>query len=325
MNSNIHITEIQKQNTRNAIVITGAARSGTSLLGKLVSTLEGVDYHFEPTMVWVLSALLSMKALSPEVAAVLLQLYLHEDLLVESAHGRKANLRPGDDSLVLNSIHWAELLSRWQAVSNRNDAIRYISDKQLQLAFKTPSVIDAVPFFEAALPESKFLIIMRDGRDVVKSTLEKQWLSDEGLKDNYWPYKRVDGIMAPHLVEDSRVSDWATMNEATRACYLWRRDAEFALQVRDSGLGNRLHIISYEDLRRNPGAIMDEIAEFLSTKVTDLTKLGILSVRPMADKNDTEKSHDFLSQVEVNELKKFNELNAAWGYFLSNLIKFHQK
>ena len=314
MNNNIHITEIQKQNTKNTIVITGSPRSGTSLLGRLISTLEGIDYHFEPTMVSVLSALLSMKALSPEVASVLLQLHLHEDLLLESAHGRKANLRPGDDSLVLNSIHWTELLTRWQAVSNHNDAIRYISDKHLQLAFKTAGIIDLIPFLEVALPESRFIIIMRDGRDVVKSIIKKRWLSDEGLEDNYWPYKLVDGIKAPHLVEDSMVGDWAKMNEVTRACYLWRRDAEFALQARDSGLGKRLHILSYEELGRNPGASMDEIAKFLSTRITDLTMSGILSVRPMADKKEAGKNDDFLREVDVNELKKFNELNAAWGY-----------
>lgn len=314
MNNEIHIAEIQQQNTKSTLVITGAPRSGTSLLGKLVSTLEGIEYHFEPPMVWVLSALLSMKALSPETASVLLRLHLHEDLLLESAHGRKANLRPGDDSLVLNSMPWAELFSRWQNIHNRDDAIQYISDRHLRLAFKTPSVIDAIPFFKAALPESKFLMIMRDGRDVVKSIIKKRWLSDAGLEGNYWPYKMVDGIKAPHLVEDSMVDAWAKMNEATRACYLWRRDAEFAIQARDSGLGNRLHILSYEELRQDPGAIMGELAKFLSTRTTDLTKLGIMSVRPMAGKAESVKTYDFLSEVDVDELKKFNALNAAWGY-----------
>lgn len=314
MNHKISISEIQKQNTKNSLVITGAPRSGTSLLGKLVSTLDGIEYHFEPPMVWVLSALLSMKALSPEVASVLLQIHLHEDLLLESAHGRKANLRPGDDSMVLNSIHWAELLSRWQNIRNRDDAIRFISDKKLRLAFKTPSVIDAIPFFKEALPESVFIIIMRDGRDVVKSIIQKKWLSNEFLEDNYWPYKTIDGNKATHLVGDSMVGEWAKMNEATRACYLWRRDAEFALQVKDGGLGDRLHILSYEELRRDPGTNMEEIAKFLSTKTTNLTKLGTMSVRPMAGKRESEKTYDFLNEVDANELRKFTELNAAWGY-----------
>lgn len=314
MDNKIDLAEIQKKNTKNTIVVTGAPRSGTSLLGKLVSTLEGIEYHFEPPMVWGLSALLSMKALSPEVASVLLQLHLHEDLLLESAHGRKANLRPGDDSLVLNSIHWPELLSRWQNIRNRDDAINYIADRKLRLAFKMPSVMDAIPFFDATLPESQFIVIMRDGRDVVKSIIKKRWLSDEGLKNNYWPFKIVNGNKVPHLVEDSMVGEWVKMNEATRACYLWRRDAEFAIQAKNSGLGNRLHILSYEELRQNPDAIMDELAQFLSTQATNLTKLGIMSVRPMADKTGDVKNYDFLGGVEANELKKFNELNAAWGY-----------
>ncbi|MCQ8127924.1 sulfotransferase family protein [Methylomonas rivi] len=314
MNTDVRIADSQQQNIKNTLVITGAPRSGTSLLGKLISTLDGIDYHFEPPMVWVLASLLSMKALSPDVASVLLRLHLHEDLLLESAHGRKANLRPGDDSLVLNSMHWPELLSRWQTIRNRDDAIRYVSERQLRLAFKTPSVIDAIPFFESALPECKFIIIMRDGRDVVKSILQKRWFSDEGMKDNYWPYKVVDGVSTTHLVEDSMVGQWATMNEATRACYLWRRDAEFALEAKKRGLGDRLYMLSYEALRLDPTGMMEQIAKFLSTTTTDLTKLSTLSVRPMAENPLSGKRYDFLNDVDVGELKKFNELNSAWGY-----------
>ncbi|MHB1530107.1 MAG: sulfotransferase [Acidiferrobacteraceae bacterium] len=314
MSNSIHIAKIQTQNTRNTLVITGAPRSGTSLLGKLISTLEGIEYHFEPPMVWILSALLSMEALSPEVASVLLQLHLHEDLLLESVHGRKANLRPGDDSMVLNSIQWAELQSRWQGIRNRDDAVRYIADRKLRLAFKTPSVIDAIPFFMKALPESKFIIIMRDGRDVVRSIIKKGWLSDEGLEENYWPYKVILGKNVPHLVEDAMVEQWVSMTAATRACYLWRRDAEFALQTKVLGLGDRLHIMSYEALRRDPGKVMDEIAQFLSTKPTDLTRLGNMSVRPIASRPESRETIDFLKEVDADELRKFHDLNAEWGY-----------
>jgi hypothetical protein len=310
----INLTEAQKKNTKDTLIITGAPRSGTSLLGKLISTLGEIEYHFEPPLVWVLSGLLSMKAISPSVASLLLQLYLHEELFIESVHGRKANLRPGDDSLVLNSIPWAELNLRWQVIRNRDDAVRYIADKKLRLALKMPSVVDAIPFFKEALPESKFIIIMRDGRDVVRSIIKKGWLSNDGLEENYWPYKVIDGKKIPHLVEDSMAIQWGNMNEATRACYLWRRDAEFALQARESGLGDRLHILSYEELRQNPSAIMDELAQFLSTRTTDLTKLGTMSVRPMADKMASEKNYDFLDMVHIDELKKFTEMNAAWGY-----------
>ncbi len=309
----INLAEIQKKNTKNTLVITGAPRSGTSLLGKLVSTLEGIEYHFEPPMVWALSGLLSMKAISPAAASILLQLYLHEDLFVESVHGRKANLRPGDDSLVLNSIGWPELLSRWQGIRNRNDSLRYIEDRKLRLAFKMPSVIDAIPFMQTALPESKFIIIMRDGRDFASSIIKKGWLSNDGLSDNYWPYKEIDGEKIPHLVEDFMAKKWVQMSEVTRACYLWRRDAEFTLQIKDLGLGDRLLIVSYEDLRRQPDQIMEKIAGFLATKTTDLTQLGIKLVRPIKGGHDPKK-YDFLHEAEAEELDRFREMNARWGY-----------
>jgi len=306
----INIANIQNENTKNTIIITGAPRSGTSLLGKLISTLGGIEYHFEPPMVWVLSALMSMKVLSPEIASYLLRLYLHEDLFIESAHGRKVNLRPQDDSLVLNSIHWGELLSRWQHIKNREDAINYIAAKKLRLALKVPSVIDAIPFYAEAMPESQFIIIKRNGGDVVRSIVKKGWLSDEGLNENYWPYKIIDGHKVPHLVEDAVAAKWAQWNAPTRACYLWRRDAEFALQVQGRGLGERLHIISYEDLRRNPKQAMGEVAQFLSTEITDLTELGIRSVRPFGSVSGVD---DIFIDVEPDELRKFREINATWG------------
>lgn len=314
MSSDVRIADIQRQNTRNTLVITGAPRSGTSLLGKLISTLEGIDYHFEPPMVWVISALLSMNKLSPDVASVLLQLHLHEDLFVEAVHGRKVNLRPGDDSLVLNSMPWSELLSRWQNIRNRNDAIRYISDNKMRLAIKTPSVLDAIPFFVSVLPESKFVVIMRNGRDVVRSIVKKGWLSDEGLKDNYWPYKVTGQEQVPHLVEDAMVDKWVKMNEATKACYLWRRDAEFAIQVRDSGLGARIHFLSYEELRKEPVEVMEKIAGFLATRTTDMTRMGVMTVRPLPEKAESERGNDAFIDVDAVELEKFNSLNEAWGY-----------
>lgn len=311
----VDVTDIQKRNTEGTIIITGAPRSGTTLLGTLISTLGGIEYYHEPPMVWALTALLSMKALSPSVAACLLQLYLHEELFVESVHGRRANLRPSDDSLVLRSIHWEELVARWQTIKNRGDAMQYISDKRLRLAVKTPSILEFIDFLQAALPKSKFIIIIRDGRDVVRSILKKEWLTDEGLKENYWPYKVINGQKLPTFVEDAVADRWAKMNASTRACYLWRRDAEFALEIKDKApIKDRLQIVFYEKLRQSPDQVMKDLAGFIPTDLTDLTELAIRSVRPLGEKSRQQPEGDFLHIVEPDELHKFTEMNRAWCY-----------
>ncbi len=311
----IGLADVQEHNTATAIIITGAPRSGTSLLGKLISTLGNIEYHHEPPMLWLLTGLLSMKVLSQSVASCFLKAYLHEELLVESVHGRRANLRPSDESLVLKSIRWEELLSRWQNIKNRTDAVKYIAEKNMRLAVKMPSVSEWIPFFGTALPQSRFIIIVRDGRDVVRSILKKGWLTDEGLRDNYWPYKLVGGQKVPSLVEDSVAEKWTKMNAATRACYLWRVDVEAALQIKGkASLKERLHIIQYEELRKNPLHVMREAATFLSTEFTDLTESGIRSVRPLSAIPERHAEDDFSDAVEHDELRKFREINAVWGY-----------
>jgi hypothetical protein len=310
----VDLAEAQKKNIENTIVITGAGRSGTSVLGRLISTLNAVKYHYEPPMVWMLAGLLSMKVLEPSVAEWLLRYYLHEELLCESASGRRANLRPMDESLVLNAIPWHELISRMVSVRTRNDAIRLILEKKLRLAIKSPSIIDAVPFIAGALPKAQFIVIVRRGHDVVRSVLNKGWLSDEGLQNNYYPYKVVGGIRIPHLVEDELAGKWLRWDAVTRACYMWRRDAEFARPLLSGEFKRRVHFVSYEKLVVSPEDVMSGVSTFLLAEPTDLTRTTMMSVRPPKEASGSGCTANLFDSVDKEQLRLFNEANAAWQY-----------
>lgn len=307
---NMEIADIQKQNTQRLVVLTGAPRSGTSLLGRLLATLEGIDYHYEPPMVWMVSALLSMGRLEPDVATMLLRVYLHEDLLCESVAGRKANLRPNDESLVLDAIGWKELVKRWSSVRNRADALDYIRGHRLVPAVKMPSIVDSVAFLANAFPESRTVLIMRDGREVVRSILRKGWFTDEGIESNYWPHKVVDGRKMPHLVADADAGRWLAMNPASRACYLWRRDAELAAGLRRTMAPERLYLLRYEDLLSRPAETMRALAQFLGSGLTRLTELGLMEVRPPGAMPDA----GVLADVDATELARFLAQQDEWGY-----------
>ncbi len=309
---NAELAECQVENTKNTIFITGAPRSGTSILGKLISTLEGIDYHFEPPTLYVMAGMISMGALPCASAIALLRAYFHEDLLCPSVSGIRANLRPGDDSLVLHSISWEELLSRWHDIRNRADALEYIAARKIRLAVKMPSILDTIPVLARGFSQSRFVIIKRDGRDVVRSIVKKQWLSDEGLRESYWPYKIVDGRKLPHLVEDSVAEKWTKWNAPTRACYIWRRDAEFGLQTERLNMANRLHVVSYEGLTEDPESVIRGIGRFLSTRTTGFTRSNLAAVRPRQAANG--RDDGIFRDVEPDELKKFDKTNVAMGY-----------
>jgi hypothetical protein len=216
---------------------------------------------------------------------------------------------------VLKSIEWEELLSRWQKIRNRADAIQHIEQKGLRLALKMPSIIDSIPFLAEALPQARFVIIVRDGRDVVRSIVKKEWLTDAGLKDNYWPYKTIDGHLVPAFVDDSVASSWKGMNAATRACYLWRRDVELGLNIaKTASLKDRLHVVMYEELRQQPREVMTRLADFLSTGLSELTELGVRAVRPPGAVQESSTNYQFLDQVDQDELRRFSDLSARLGY-----------
>ncbi|MBN9048429.1 MAG: sulfotransferase [Rhizobiales bacterium] len=309
----VDLADVQKKNIENTIVISGAPRSGTTLLGRLVSTMANVEYHYEPPTFWMICGLLAMKAVDPQAAEWLLRFYLHEELLCESVSGRRANLRPTDDSLVLNSIHWPDLMHRMTTVRNRDDALRYIAEKGSRLAIKMPSVIDAMPLIAQALPRSQYIIIVRNGWDVVASVKKKGWLSDEGLKNNYYPYKMVDGIRVPHLVEDEHAQDWIQWSAVTRACYLWRRDTEFSQAVQKSDFKGRVFFMPYEKLISTPEKTLGEVSQFISADFTDLTKLGILAIK--TDKEvGAANARALAAECDPEQLRQFQAANAVWGY-----------
>lgn len=309
----IELAEAQKKNVENAIVISGAPRSGTTLLGRLVSTMSNVEYHFEPPTFWMICGLLAMKALDPEAAMWLLRFYFHEELLCESVSGRRANLRPKDDSMLLNSIHWPDLMNRMTTIKNRDDALRQIAEKGSRLAVKMPSVIDAMPLTAKALPKSQYIIIVRNGWDVVASTKRKGWYSGEGLESNCYPYKMVDGVRVPHLLEDKFAKNWSQWSEVTRACYFWRRDSEFAQVVQKSDFKDRVLFLSYERLISEPEKTLGDVSRFISADFTDLTKLGILAIKTEKEVGAAN-ARALAAECDPEQLRQFQAANAVWGY-----------
>ena len=108
-----------------------------------------------------------------------------------------------------------------------------------------------------AYPEAHAVHVVRDGRDVVCSLLERGWLRDDrtGRDD-------VGAGFGAHVrpwVEPDRASRFAEASEATRAAWAWRRHVQAAHSV-DS---DRVVEIRYEQLVGEPAAAAQLLAERL--------------------------------------------------------------
>jgi hypothetical protein len=117
----------------------------------------------------------------------------------------------------------------------------------------------------AAYPEAIAVHVIRDGRDVVCSLLERGWLrSDrEGGDDARQAY----GAYARFWVEPERREEFEGASETRRAAWAWRRYVTAAQAVPD-----RTVELRYEALVENPHAEADRLAAALGTQAEPLRR-----------------------------------------------------
>jgi hypothetical protein len=107
-----------------------------------------------------------------------------------------------------------------------------------------------------AYPEAVAVHVIRDGRDVVTSLLERGWLSAEraGADDARLPF----GPQARFWVESGREDEFARVSDTTRAAWAWRRYVEAARAVPE-----RTVEVRYEQLAADPAGAAAPVANAL--------------------------------------------------------------
>ena len=157
----------------------------------------------------------------------------------------------------LSPVSAASRLRRILALSRRVGLIGAVRpvEQTPEMAF----VVGAIPL---AYPDARVVHIIRDGRDVVCSLLEKPWLRREQVQadDAGVPY----GEYARFWVEPDRREQFERASDARRAAWGWRsyvtaaRTAEKALEIR------------YEDLVADRGAVAATLADYLAVPAQPL-------------------------------------------------------
>jgi endonuclease YncB( thermonuclease family) len=117
-----------------------------------------------------------------------------------------------------------------------------------------------------AFPEARFVHIVRDGRDVACSLLERGWLraGRGGGDDAGLPY----GAGARFWVEPERREEFRAASDARRAAWAWRRYVSAAR----AAPAERLHELRYEALTADPAGTARVLAGFLDAPVNELSQ-----------------------------------------------------
>ena len=130
---------------------------------------------------------------------------------------------------------------------------------------QTPETVFVAEAAALAFPSARFVHIVRDGRDVACSLLDRGWLSQGrgGGDDAGLPY----GAEPRFWVEPARVEEFRTTSDARRAAWAWRAYVQAARSLHE-----RAHEIRYERMVADPDAVAAELAVFLDAPASELAR-----------------------------------------------------
>jgi Sulfotransferase family len=157
-----------------------------------------------------------------------------------------------------------------------------------------------------AYPEAVAIHVIRDGRDVVTSLLERGWLSAErtGADDARLAF----GAHARFWVERGREEEFARVSDATRAAWAWRRYVTAARTVPE-----RTVEVRYEQLVADPAATAAPVADRLGV-APGLVAEAFASVH---DRSSGRWRRDLTSEQLSDIEREAGDTLVALGYELS--------
>jgi hypothetical protein len=156
-----------------------------------------------------------------------------------------------DELAALPADEAARRLRRTLAISRRVGLVGSVRPVE-----QTPELAHLVDVLPVAYPDATILHIVRDGRDVVSSLLEKPWLRpDQARTDDagvsYGAYARF-------WVEPERRAEFERVSDARRAAWAWRR---YVMAAR--GATAPVVELRYETLARDPAGVARDLASSL--------------------------------------------------------------
>jgi hypothetical protein len=256
--------EYTKYVLNRCIFISGPARSGTTIVGKIIGSCENIEYSFEPPM--LLAILANSNSMDDDLLQYLLEAYLVEDVFASLVSGRGYNTNYQDYSSII-SMKTIEFIEKKRKISLRKEEVVSMFGEQI-LSFKSPSMSLYIKRFKELFADSQVIITHRHPADVIRSILEKGWFSSRS--DISWPFKSCESNRTvPFFVEEEFCEEWNKISEIDKCAYYYLRITE-ARETFDHIL------VDYQKLTENPKKIISNLMETIGlaegSKTQDLIK-----------------------------------------------------
>lgn len=288
------ITSIDKM-----VVIGGVARSGTTLMGKLVNSLSKTEYYYEPPM--LANLLLKKNELSKESLKELIKFYFYDNFLLDSLAGRNINLNKNDDSCILSAKNEQDVKKRQKRSHTRIELEKLARD--VNFSFKLPEIVFFLKTLDAIFPKNVKILLYREHNAVISSILRKKWFSDLNIKDTspsqIYASEIIQGVKIPYWIKKQDLKFWIRSDEINRCAYYYKRCLEEVVKNSKSSI-----IIDYDQLIKKPNEIFSKLVNKIGFKYGQKTKEILSTI-----KSKKKKIHDFKLKIDsklISDISKFN-------------------
>ncbi|WP_103665865.1 sulfotransferase [Gracilimonas amylolytica] len=297
MKKNITLKNNVSEKINDSIFITGSARSGTTIMGKLIHSMKYVEYTFEPPTVLTLLSVIEEFRNNSNLWKIIFETYLYEDFFVNSIAGRNLNFKTNEDSF----IYLVKNRNQIEERLNNNSRKHLLNLDKYKIAFKIPDIAPYLKNFKNIYPNVWVIFMVRNASDTINSLLRKGWFNSESLKNNnrIWPLIKFNGSYIPHWVSNDMREEWCKMNEVDRCAYYYIQNQTIIEE-------SKIIYINYDFFVDNTSTCMHEIINYLKIDFGSKTKKIIDKV----SKRETKRDQEILKKIRPTLRKKIKYIES---------------
>jgi hypothetical protein len=263
-----------------SFLITGSARSGTTILGKLMHSMKSIEYAFEPPM--LVSMFSSINVIPEKIWKFLFETYIYEDFLIPSIAGRNLNFNKNDDSSIYRVRTEKDINDRlhksWRKYELEKNA------EKSRIAFKLPSILPYLIKFQKYYQNVDIIIVKREPVEIINSIFNKHWFTNKSLQTTsvIWPNTIHKDMKIPFWVDPEDFDKWHVMSEIDRCAYYVIRQHSFIPHIEK-------HIkVEYHELLDNPQQVAENLTLSLNLEFGPKTKDILSTIRSQSPKQNLE-------------------------------------
>ena len=250
------------------MLVSGTARSGTSLLGKIIGSCKKIEYLYEPETFNYLSYI--SDKVKKDIWINLIERHLVENFL-NLINGRTYNFRKNENSSINDMKLMKEIKHKFSKEVSTLDFDNYVKRNQISFLIKSPNL--QLNKIAKNFPNFKMIIIKRNPFQVINSLINKKWFKGKNYLKTFLPSVKIKGKFYPIWMRNKYINLWHNSNEYTKCAIYLSCTNEQIKEIK------KKIVVDYDELIEKPKSTINILLKRLNLKKTKKTHQIIKNIK----------------------------------------------